>query len=122
VSEPAKLHDIAAEPPAPDSIARLSNTNRRVLDLMFGTQKLFLEEVVFVADELMDRTRTEAHLCAEFISKFAESHSVRDWGTMSRECSQHQIDFIRRDCDRVFRHGERVIARVSGLLEQCSRS
>jgi hypothetical protein len=66
--------------------------------------------------------RTESHLFAEFISKLAGSHSVKDWGTMSRECSQHQLDFIRRDCDRLFRHGERMIETASRLINSGPRS
>jgi cell wall assembly regulator SMI1 len=116
VSELAKLHDVTAELPAFDPLVRLANANRRALDLAFGAQRLFLEEIVFVTDEVLDRMRTESHLFAEFISKLAGSHSVKDWGTMSRECNQHQLDFIRRDCDRLFRHGERMIETTSRLI------
>lgn len=116
MNELAKLHDVTAEAPPLDPIVRLADANRRALDMMFGAQKVFFEEAVFVANELLDRTRTETHLFAEFVSKLAGSHSVKDWGTMCRECSQHQLDFIRRDCDRLFRHGARVIETTSGLV------
>lgn len=121
MSELAKLHDVAAEPPALDPIVRLADANRRALDMMFGAQKVFLEEMVFMSNELLDRTRTETHLFAEFISKLAGSHSVKDWGSMCKECSQHQLDFIRRDCDRLFKNGERVLETTSTLLTQRPR-
>ncbi|MET4222082.1 hypothetical protein ABIB00_007318 [Bradyrhizobium sp. LB14.3] len=56
------------------------------------------------------------HLFAEFASKLAGAHSVRDLRTMYEECSKHQLEFIRRDCDRVFKNGERVIEGASNLF------
>ena len=35
---------------------------------------------------------------------------------MGSECGQHQLEFIRRDCDRVLRHGGRLIEATSNLL------
>lgn len=122
MSELAKLHDVTVDLPASDPLVRLADANRRALDIAFGAQRLFLEEMVFVTDDMLDRMRTESHLFAEFISKLAGSHSVKDWGTMSRECSQHQLDFIRRDCDRLFRHGERMIETASRLINSGPRS
>jgi len=122
VSEPARLRDLTAEAQMPDPIVRMADANRRALDLMFGAQKLLMEELVFISNEMLDRTRTETHLFAEFVSKFAGSHSVKDWGTMCRECSQHQLDFIRRDCDRLFRHGERMIETTSSLINNRPRA
>jgi hypothetical protein len=46
----------------------------------------------------------------------AGSHSVKDRKTMWQECSQHQIDFIRRDCERLFKQGERMIEATSKLF------
>jgi hypothetical protein len=37
-----------------------------------------LGKIVFVADEWLDRARTETHLIAEFISKLATAHSVNN--------------------------------------------
>jgi hypothetical protein len=79
-------------------------------------QQVWLEEVLFVGNELMDRTRTETHLLSEFISKMAGSHSVKDLKTAARECGQHQIDFMRRDSERLFKHGERMIEVTSKLF------
>ena len=36
--------------------------------------------------------------------------------TLREECGQHQIDFIRRDSDRIFKHGERMIETTSKLF------
>jgi hypothetical protein len=65
---------------------------------------------------MLDRARTETHLFAELISKMAGAHSVKDIKTMYEECGQHQIDFIRRDCKRVFKHGHRMIETTSNLF------
>ena len=83
---------------------------------MIGAQKAMLEEMVFASNEIFDRTRTETHLFSEFVSKMAGSHSVKDLRTMGEECGQHQIDFVRRDCERLFKHGERMIENTSNLF------
>ena len=51
-----------------------------------------------------------------FSTKMAGAQSVRDIRTMYQECGQHQLDFLRRDTERLFRHGERVIAATSNLI------
>jgi hypothetical protein len=36
---------------------------------------------------------------------------------MGEECAQHQIDFIRRDSERLFKHGERMLEVTSKLFQ-----
>ena len=100
-----------------DASAEITRANSISLDLVLGTQKAMLEEAVFAGNELLDRTQTEIHLFSEFISKMAGSHSVKDLKTMGEECAQHQIDFVRRDCNRLFKHGERMIETASKLFK-----
>ena len=116
MSELARLQDWTGEGGASGPVNRLADANRRTLDFMFGAQKIFLEEVVFATNEMLDRTRTETHLFAEFVSKLAASHSVRDWRSMYADCTQHQLDFIRRDCERLFKHGQRMIETTASLM------
>ena len=97
------------EQSAADATTRLTKANKHALDFMMGAQKVMLEEMVFVGNEMLERARTETHLFSEFVSKMAGSHSVKDLKTMCEECGQHQIDFIRRDSERLFKHGERMI-------------
>jgi hypothetical protein len=94
----------------------MANAKRTALNFMLSAQTLMVGEMLFAASELFDRTRTETHLLSEFVSKMAESHSVRDLRTMYQECSKHQIDFIRRDFERLFQHGERMIETTSDLF------
>jgi hypothetical protein len=101
---------------AADTAARFANANKSAMEFMFGAQKMMLEEIVFAGNEIFDRTRTETHLLSEFVSKVAGSHSVRDLRTMFEECSRHQIDFLRRDSERLFRHGQRMLDTASNLL------
>jgi hypothetical protein len=96
--------------------ARVSTTNKCALDFMLGVQKAALEEMVFVGNEFLDRIRTETHLLSELSSKLAAAHSVNNLKTMYEECGQHQIDFVRRDSERLFKHGERMIETASSLL------
>jgi hypothetical protein len=98
------------------AVARLSKTNKCALDFTFRAQKSMLEELIFAGNEILDRARTETHLSSEFVSKMAGSHSVKDLKTMYQECGQHQIDFIRRDSERLFKHGERTLETTSKLF------
>ena len=106
----------AIEQSVTDAATRLSGANKNALEFLMQAQQVWLEEVLFVGNELMDRTRTETHLLSEFISKMAGSHSVKDLKTAARECGQHQIDFMRRDSERLFKHGERMIEVTSKLF------
>jgi hypothetical protein len=108
------------EQSAAEAATRVTKANKHALGLMMGAQKLLLEEMAFAGNEMVERTRTETHLLSEFISKMAGSHSVKDLKTMSEECSQHQLDFVRRDCERLFKHGERMIEVASSVLNNRS--
>jgi hypothetical protein len=98
------------------TVAGWSNSNKCILNFMFGAQKAMLEEMMFVGKEILDRALTETHLFNEFSSKMAGAHSVEGLKTMFQECGQHQVDFVRRDSERLFKHGERMIEVASGLL------
>ena len=104
------------EQSAAEAATRLTAANKQALDLMMGAQKMLLEEMVFAGNELLERSRSEMHLLSEFVSKMAGSHSVKDLKTMGQECAQHQLDFIRRDSERLFKHGERMIEATTNLL------
>jgi hypothetical protein len=96
--------------------AEATKLNQSALEFMLGAQKMMFEELVFFGDEMLERTQTETHLFSEFVTKMASAHSVRDVRTMCQECGQHQLDFFRRDSERLFRHGERMIAATSNLI------
>jgi thymidine kinase len=104
------------EQSAADTATRMTKANRSAMDFVLSAQKAMLEEIVFAGNEMLDRARTETHLFNEFVSKMAGSHSVKDLKTMCAECGQHQIDFIRRDSERLFKHGEHVIETTSKLF------
>ena len=96
--------------------AEASKLNQSAIEFMFGAQKMMLEELAFFGDEMLERARTEMHRFTEFVAKMAGAHSVKDVKTMCQECGQHQLDFLRRDSERLFRHGERMIATTSNLI------
>ena len=106
----------AAQVSVMDPATRWTAANKQALHFMLGAQRMILEEMAFTAVAMLDRVRTETHLFGEFASKLAGSHSVRDWSAMGNECGQHQLEFVRRDCDRMLRHGERLIEATSNLL------
>jgi hypothetical protein len=107
----------AVEQAATETQARVEKAREAAAGFLFGAQKLALEEFVFASNELIERAQTEMHLLSELVSKMAGAHSVKDIRTMYEECTKHQLDFIRRDCDRVFRHGERMVEATSNLFK-----
>jgi hypothetical protein len=110
------------EDSAATAVTRLTKANKCALDFIFGAQKAMLEEMIFASNEILDRVRTETHLLSEFASKMSGSHSVKDLKTMYEECGQHQIDFVRRDSERLFKHGERMIETTSKLFSNLPQS
>ncbi|CCE04165.1 conserved hypothetical protein [Bradyrhizobium sp. STM 3843] len=107
--ELSKARAVGDDPLTVDISKRIASSNKQMLDLVCGAQRIALEEAVFMGNELLDRARTETHLFMEFVSKVAGVHSVHGGQTMLQECGQHQIEFLRRDCERLFKHGQRMI-------------
>ena len=104
------------EQPSIGSPGNAASTTRQGFGLLSGMQKMLLEEMVFVASELFERTLTETRLFTEFVSKASGAHSVAGFRELGQECGQHQIDFIRRDCERLFNHSQRTLEVASKLL------
>ena len=107
----------AVEQATAEAVQRVPTANERAAALVVGTQKLVLEELIFAGTAFVERVQTEVHLCSELVSKMAGAHSIKDIRSMYEECSKHQLDFIRRDCDRMFSHGERLIEAASSLFK-----
>lgn len=116
MAELSEMQAAVVEPPVVEATGPVGQANRRIIDFLYGAQRVALEEAVFVTQEWLDRARTETHLLAELTSKMAGAHSVNNVKTMYEECGQHQIDFIRRDCDRIFNHSRRMVDAVSRLF------
>jgi hypothetical protein len=109
---------IITEQAAADATARVAKANRETVSFLFEAQRLMLDELVFASNELLERARTEMHLFTEFVSKVAGVHSVKGIREMFEECGQHQIDFLRRDSERLFNHGQRMIDTTSKLFSR----
>jgi len=112
----------ANEPLAADAASQLTKANKYAFYLWTGSQNVLLDEMIFAGNELIERAIAETKIFNEFVSKLAEAHSVRDLGTMYQECSRHQLDFIRRDTERLLKHSERVIDNTSKLVENWRQS
>jgi hypothetical protein len=111
-------HDVAKdEPLANDAASEMAKTNRYALYRMADARNVMVDEMLFAGSEFLDRAITETQLFNEFLSKMAEAHSVKDLGAMYRECSRHQVEFIRRDTERLLKHSERVIDNTAKFLE-----
>ena len=116
MTELSQVRRKTIEQPVADATEKLAKANERTADILFGAQRLVLDELLFVSNEMLDRTITEMHLFTEFVSKLAGAHSVKNVRTLWAECGQHQIDFMRRESERLFKHGERVAERAAALL------
>ena len=99
-----------------DAAMGVAKANMNTLNFLFGAQRLLLAEFLFASNEMFERARTEMHLFAEFVAKMAEAHSVKGIHEMAQECARHQIDFVRRDSERLFSHGQRSIETAAKLL------
>lgn len=116
--ELSEVGAVAQEPAAVQAETQMAKASQRAANFMFGAQKLMLEELVFAGNAMLDRAKTETHLFSEFVSKMAGAHSVRDIRAMYAECGKHQVEFIRRDYDRLFKHGERMIEATASLFKR----
>jgi hypothetical protein len=105
------------EPLASDAASEIIKTERYGLYCLADARNVMLDEMLFAGTEFLDRAVTETQLFNEFLAKMAEAHSVKDIGAMYRECSRHQVEFIRRDTERLLKHSERVIDNTAKLIE-----
>lgn len=119
MSMPELSEVVATAPGQATTVAetQMVKANQRAANFVFGVQKLMLEEIVFASNELVERAQTETHLFSELASKMAAAHSVKDIRTMYEECGKHQLEFIRRDRDRLVKNGERMIEAASKLFK-----
>ena len=102
---------------ATDAASQLTRANRYAFSFLNGARNVLLDEMLFAGNEFLDRAVAETKIFDEFLHKLAEAHSVKDYGTMYQECTRHQLDFIRRDSERLLKHGERVIDNATKLVE-----
>ena len=116
MNELPQVHAETIERPVAQATENMAKANRRAMNFFFDAQRMMLDELLFISNEMLDRAKTETHLFTEFISKLAEAHSVNNIRTLWEECGQHQIDFIRRDSERLFKHGQRIIETMSNLF------
>lgn len=107
-----------SEQTAADAVTHSTVAGKRAFDILLGTQRILLDEWMVAGNEMFERARTETHLFNELVSKMAGAHSTNDIKTMWTECSQHQLDFLRRDAERLFRHGERILQAMAQLTDQ----
>src|ERR1700694_17686 len=110
------IPDIAIGDRSESTVTQVAKANKHVFHCILAVQGAVFEEMVYASCVALDRARIEMQLFTEFPSKMAAAHSVRDIKTMCEECSRHQIDFIRRENERLFKHGERMIETTSNLI------
>ena len=117
MTEFAEQGAATSEQLATDAASHLTRANRYAFSFLNGARNVLLDEVLFAGNEFLDRAVAETKIFDEFLHRLAEAHSVKDYGTMYQECTRHQLDFIRRDSERLLKHGERVIDNATKLVE-----
>jgi hypothetical protein len=118
----AEQSSAATEPLATDDASQLNKANKYALSLWAGARSVLLDEMIFAANEYVERAVAETRIFNEYASKLANAHSVKDIAAMCQECTKHQLDFIRRDTERVLRHSERAIDNAAKLAESLRRN
>lgn len=99
-----------------DVVSELAGINKRSLDFIFGAQKVILDEMVDLGNDALERSQAELSVANEFVAKIAEAHSAKGFREVYDECGKHQVDFFRRDSERVFKHWQRFLDRASKLF------
>jgi hypothetical protein len=122
MTELSKREAAKDEPLASDAASQLAKANKYAFYCLADARNVMLDEMLFAGNEFLDRAIAETEIFNEFVAKMAEAHSVRDLGAMYRECSRHQVEFIRRDTERLLKHSERVIDNTSKLIETWRQS
>ena len=117
-----ELSEAGTTIPEPAAVQTETATHQRAANFMPGLGKLIFEEIQFASNEMLERTQTEMHLLSELMSKIAGAHSVSNITAVYEECGKHQIEFFRRDWDRVFKHGERMIEATANLFRRQANS
>jgi hypothetical protein len=106
-----------------DSVAReqSARSGRQAVDFAFELQKAYLDEMAQASDEALERLRSEIEIGAEFIARMACAHSVHEIATAFSDCGGHRADILRRDSERMLRHGQRICERASKLFSETVR-
>jgi len=117
MTELSEREAVSDEPLASDTASEIIKTERYALYCLADARNVVLDEMLFAGNEFLDRAMTETQLFNEFLSKMAEAHSLKDYGAMYQQCTRHQLDFIRRDTERLLKHSERVIDNTSKLVD-----
>lgn len=117
MSDVSEQSSTTNEPLATDAGSQLTKANKYAFSLWAGSQNVLLDEMMFAGNEWLERATAEAKIFNEFISKLAEGHSVKDLGKMYQDCTKHQLDFIRRDTERLLKHSDRMIDNTTKLVD-----
>jgi hypothetical protein len=117
MTELAEQRVATSEQLATDATSQLTKANKYAFSFMTGTRNVLLDEMLFAGNEFFDRAVAETKIFDEFLHKLAEAHSVKDYGSMYQECTKHQLDFLRRDTERLLKHNERMIDNIAKLVE-----
>ena len=105
------------EPLATDAASQITKANKYAFSLWVSSQNVLLDEMMFAGNEILVRAVEETRIFNEFLVKLAAAHSVKDLGTIYQECTRHQLDFVRRDTERLLKHSDRVIHNTAKLVE-----
>lgn len=107
------------QPPA--AAEYLNQSSKHAISFFSELRRLIGDEIRLTRDEIIDQARTETEIFNDLVSKLAEAHSAHDLRTAYELCSQHQVDLLQRNSERLFQHVRRSISATSKLFEAESR-
>lgn len=101
---------------ASDITAQIADASKRGLEFSLGAQKAVFDEIIEAGNSAIQHAQAQMDVATEFAAKVAEAHSFKDIVSAFRECSQHQLDVVRKDSQRFVAHGREIIDRSFKLL------
>jgi len=105
-------------PFADDMTSHFLEAGKRGLQLSLAAQKALIEEIYQASGDALAHTKAQMHVANEFAAKMAEAHSFKDLVRVWQECSQHQMDVMRKDSERLAAYGQDVLEKSFRYLRE----
>ncbi len=102
--------------------AHILDAGKRGLQLSLAAQKALIEEFYQASGDALAHTKAQMHVANEFAAKIAEAHSFKDIIKVWQECSQHQMDVMRKDSERLAAYGQGVLEKSFQYLREAGES
>ncbi len=107
--------------PVDGMASHLLEASKRGIQLSLAAQKALIEEIYQASGDALAHTKAQMHVANEFAAKMAEAHSFKDLVKAYQECSQHQMDLVRKDSERLAAYGQSVLEKSFSYLREAGQ-